>query len=153
MYVARWLLWTFFFSFLFPALLSLFDCFTGTGSFFDEMGTNYLVIILSQAMSSLWTIINFQNFKSQETKSLICTLIVLPIILLYTSCITFFTPLAGSIIPQYENIVYECRKLILIVSPFIYLPIMFLTAYFEWKSYILTLRAGILYHYTINVLE
>lgn len=134
-YLIHWVIWTLFFSFVLPVALSLLEDFAGTGSFFDEMGANYLAIIFSQAAVLLWTLINLQ-VKSTQMKNLICTLIGILMGILVLLCMAFFSPLVNIwLFARFGDAVYIWRMWILRGFTVVYLFIMILSFVNEWKSF------------------
>lgn len=138
-HLITWFLWTLIFAFLLPVLLSLIKVLAGTVSFLDEMGSNYLAIILSQAASLLWIIINLRNNKSKEMSTLAGFLIGLLMMAIYFLCAAFFSPIADILLfPRLGEDINVWHRCILIFFSLTYLILLILSARHEWKTYIPT---------------
>lgn len=133
-HISLWVVHNLGFAFVIPIALSAIEGFVGTKSFWGEMSINYLLVIVAQAASLIWTCYSLPDdiFKSKESKSFLQGTVYVVLLIVFACCIIFFSALSNSI-P--ESIRFAWRKRVLICSSIAYIFFVIKSMCLELKAY------------------
>lgn len=132
-HIVHWIFHNLCFAFLFPLALTAIESLVGTKSFWGEMCINYLLVIVAQAVSLIWTCYSLPDdvFESKESRSFLQGGVYVALLIVFVCCIIFFSAFSNSIA---ESARFAGRKWVLIGSSIAY-------TFFVIKSMCLELKA------------